>query len=143
MKPWDYLFIGFNTDNFPNLFNPVWQVSLVLLVLAVVYYNLRGRALRNHPVHLDLNEWLLWTSVGVFGLLLMFTVFQFDFLFVLPTMLVGAFLYLWIRFYHFPPLIDAYEQRLARQRYFQRQRTSHPEATIRAKAPSKTKRRRR
>jgi len=52
-------------------------------------------------------------------------------------------LFLWIRFWHFPPLIRAYEERLARQRYFQRSKTAHPEATIRTKAPAKAKRRRR
>jgi hypothetical protein len=73
----------------------------------------------------------------------MFTLFSFDFLFVLPTMLGGAALFIWIRFIHFPPLIRSYEERLARQRYFQRSRTSHPEVTIRTKAAPKTKRRRR
>ena len=144
MQPWDLLFIGFNKTNFPPLFDPTWQIALVLLVVSVVFYNLYGRTMRNHPVHLDLNEWLLWTSVGVYGLLLMFAVFQFDFLFVLQVMIGGAFLFLWIRFVHFPPLIDAYEQRLARQRYFQRARASHPEATIRSRgSQTKSKRRRR
>jgi hypothetical protein len=85
----------------------------------------------------------MWTTIGVFSLLLLFTVFSFDFIFVLPTMIGGAVLYVWIRFIHFPPLIQAYEERLARQRYFQRSKTAHPEATVRAKAAAKPKRRRR
>jgi hypothetical protein len=80
--------------------------------------------------------------MGVFGLLLMYTVFKFDFIFVLPTMVGGALLILWIRFIHFRPLIAAYEERLARQRYFQRAKSSHPEATVR-KSAAKSKRRRR
>ena len=99
--------------------------------------------MRAYSVFLDLNEWLMWTTVGVFGMLALFTLFGFDFIFVLPTMIGGAVLFIWIRFIHFPPLIRAYEERLARQRYFQRSRTSHPEATIRAKAAPKGKRRRR
>ena len=105
-----------------------------MLLVAVVFYNFQGRRLRNYAVFLDLNEWLLWTTIGVFGLLLMFTVFKFDFIFVLPTMVGGALLFIWIRFIHFRPLIAAYEERLARQRYFQRAKTSHPEATIRKAA---------
>lgn len=144
--PWnqlDTLLVGFNGQNFPALFQPTWQLALGLLVFSIFFYNFQGRRLRAYTVFLDLNEWLMWTSVGVFSLLLMYAVFGFDFIFVLPTMVGGAVLFIWIRFIHFPPLIQAYEERLARQRYFQRSKTAHPEATIKAKAPAKAKRRRR
>jgi hypothetical protein len=144
--PWnqiDTLLIGFNRTNFPSLWDITWQMSFALLVFVVVFYNFQGRRLHQYSVFLDLNEWLMWTTIGVFALLLLFTVFSFDFIFVLPTMVGGAALYIWIRFIHFPPLIQAYEERLARQRYFQRSKTAHPEATIRTKAAAKPKRRRR
>jgi hypothetical protein len=66
-----------------------------------------------------------------------------DFVFVLPTMIGGAVLIFWIRFIHFPPMIRAYEERLARQRYFQRSKASHAETTVRSRATAKPKRRRR
>jgi hypothetical protein len=141
--PWEYLFIGFNVDNFPPIFTITWMFSIAMLTLTIVFYNFQGRRLRNYAVFLDLNEWLLWTSIGVFSLLIMYTIFNFDFLFVLPTMVGGAILFLWIRFVHFPPLIRAYEERLARQRYFQRSKTAHPEATIRKRPAAGGKRRRR
>jgi len=144
--PWNHistLLTGFNDTNFRALFAPTWELSAALLVVGVIFYNFQGRRMHAYSVFLDLNEWLLWTTVGVFSLLLMFALFGFDFIFVLPTMVGGAILFIWIRFIHFPPLIRAYEERLARQRYFQRSRTSHPEATIRTKAVSKPKRRRR
>ena len=144
--PWNQistLLVGFNNLNYPAIYTPVWQLSLALLVLGVIFYNFQGRRMHAYSVFLDMNEWLMWTTVGVFSLLLMYSVFGFDFLFVLPTMVGGAVLFLWIRFWHFPPLIRAYEERLARQRYFQRSKTAHPEATIRAKAVAKPKRRRR
>jgi hypothetical protein len=144
--PWNQistLLIGFNTTNFPSLWSITWQMSVALLAFVVIFYNFQGRRLHQYSVFLDLNEWLMWTTIGVFSLLLLFTVFSFDFIFVLPTMIGGAVLYVWIRFIHFPPLIQAYEERLARQRYFQRSKTAHPEATIRAKAAAKPKRRRR
>ena len=145
--PWNQLnvlLLAFNGGNFPRLWNLTWMLSGFLLILMLVLYNFQGRRLRAYSVFLDLNEWLMWTAVGTFALLLLFTCFGFDFIFVLPTMLIGAGLFIWIRFIHFPPLIQAYEERLARQRYFQRTRTSHPETTIRAKAaPAKAKRRRR
>jgi hypothetical protein len=144
--PWnqiDLLLTGFNQTNFPAINMIVGQLSVALLIVSIVFYNFQGKRLHAYSVFLDLNEWLLWTSIGVFSLLLLFFVFQFDFIFVLPTMIGGAVLFLWIRFWHFPPLIRAYEERLARQRYFQRSKTAHPEATIRSKAPAKAKRRRR
>ncbi len=144
--PWnqlDTLLVGFNNTNFPALFQPTWQFALAMLVASIIFYNFQGRRLRAYTVFLDLNEWLMWTSVGVFSLLIMFAIFGFDFIFVLPTIVGGAALFIWIRFIHFPPLIQAYEERLARQRYFQRSKTAHPEATIRSKASSKPKRRRR
>jgi hypothetical protein len=143
--PWNQISIlltGFNDTNFRALFTPTWQLSAALLVIGVIFYNFQSRRMHAYSVFLDLNEWLLWTTVGVFSLLLMFALFGFDFIFVLPTMIGGAALYIWIRFIHFPPMIRAYEERLARQRYFQRSRVSHPEATIRAKAAAKPKRRR-
>jgi hypothetical protein len=146
--PWNQfnlLFLAFNDINFHRLWGPMWMMSIAFLFAIVVYYNFQNRRLRAYSVFLDLNEWLMWTTVGVFGLLLLFTLFSFDFLFVLPTIVGGAIFFIWIRFVHFPPLIQAYEERLARQRYFQRSRVSHPEATIRPKAtaPAKAKRRRR
>ena len=144
--PWNQistLLVGFNQQNFPAIFQTTWELSATLLVVGIIFYNFQGRRMHAYSVFLDLNEWLMWTSVGVFSLILMFSVFNFDFIFVLPTMVGGAILFLWIRFWHFPPLIQAYEERLARQRYFQRSRTSHPSETIRAKAAAKPKRRRR
>jgi hypothetical protein len=139
----DILLTGFNDTNFHSLFTPTLELSIILLVVGVIMYNFQGRRLHAYSVFLDLNEWLLWTTMAVFLLLIMYCTFGFDFIFVLPTMVGGAALFIWIRFIHFPPLIQAYEERLARQRYFQRSRVSHPEATIRAKASSKPKRRRR
>ena len=144
--PWNHistLLVGFNDTNFRALFAPTLQLSIALLAVGVVMYNFKGRRLHAYSVFLDLNEWLLWTTVGVFSLLIMYCIFGFDFIFVLPTMVGGAVLFLWIRFVHFPPLIRAYEERLARQRYFPRSKTAHPEATIRSKAAPKAKRRRR
>ena len=143
MAPWEYLFISFNTQNFAPIWQVTWMFALAMLILTIIFYNFQGRRLRNYAVFLDLNEWLLWTSIGTFSLLLMYVIFSFDFIFVLPTMLVGAILFVWIRFIHFPPLIGAYEERLARQRYFQRSKTAHPETTIRSRGTKTAVKRRR
>jgi hypothetical protein len=143
LPPWEYLFLSFNSVNFPDLFNPTWISSLVLLGALVILYNVRTRALRHHAPYLDMYEWLLWTGVIVFSLLLTFSVFVWDFLFVLITMIGGAAVFIWIRFVRFPPVFEVYERKLARERYFTRSKFSRPEATIRSKAARPAKRRRR
>ena len=52
---------------------------------------------------------------------------------ILVIMVTGLFVMAYARFRRFPPLFEAYEQQLARQRYLARARNSRPEATIRSK----------
>ena len=163
--PWEYLFEKFSGDTFPDLFRPVWISSLILLVVLVILFNVRTRALHNHQPYVEMYEWLLWTGLITFSMLLVFCLFVWDFIFVLATMLGGAAILarmldqgqggaailLWIRFYRFPPVFEVYARKLARERYFTRTKFAHPESTIRTKGvkPAKstrsrsTKRRRR
>jgi ABC-type xylose transport system permease subunit len=140
--PWEYFFESFSSDLFPQLFHPTWIASLVLLVLLVVLYNVRTRQLHRHDVYLQMYEWLLWTGVITFSMLIVGAVFVFDFILVLATAIIGLGMLVWIRFRRFPPLLEAYEQRLARQRYVSRQKFASPEATIRQRSPRRRRRRR-
>lgn len=139
--PWEYLFDAFEKPLFPDLFDPVWMGSLVLLGLLIVLYNVRTRQLRAHDPYLNLYEWLLWAGLGVFGMLIVESIFKFSFIFVVLTAIIGLGTLVWIRFVKFPPDLAAYERMLARQRYVSRQRFAHPEATVRQK-PSRRRRRR-
>jgi len=141
LAPWDYLFTAFNSRNFPDLFHPTWISATILLVALVVLYSVRTRQLHRHGPYLEMYEWLLWTGLVVFGLLVVYALFVFDFLFVLVTEVVGLGVLWWIRFRRFPPILAAYERQLAKQRYVSRQKFAHPESTIRAK-PSRRRRRR-
>lgn len=143
LLPWQYLFKPFNSFNFHDLFYPTWVASLILLVAVVILYNVRTRQLHGHPPYLDLYEWLLWIGVIGFGLVLIESVFVFDFLFVALTIPITVGLYAWVRFIHFPPILAAYEHKLARQRYFSRLKYAHPESTIRTKPSTRPNRRRR
>jgi hypothetical protein len=69
----------------------------------------------------------------MFSLLLVFSLFVWDFIFVLVTMIGGSAILLWIRFVRFPPIFEGYARKLARERYFTRSKFTHPEATIRSK----------
>lgn len=142
LPPWEYLFTAFNSFNFHDLFYPISISSLAFLVAVVILYNVRTRQLRKHPPYLDMYEWLLWTGVIVFSLLLIFAIFVFDFIFVISTIVIGCGVFVWIRFVRFPPMLAAYETKLAKARYFSRMKYAQPEATIRTKSSKRSRRRR-
>ena len=138
LLPWDYLFTRFSAHTTPDLYTPFWVATLILLIGLIVLYNVRTRALHRHAPYLDLYEWLLWSGISLFGLLLVAAVFNFYMIVLLVILITGLAVMLWIRFIRFPPLLDAYEHRLAKQRYFTRSKFAHPESTIRPKG-AKTK----
>jgi hypothetical protein len=139
--PWEYLWLGFSKQNFPDLFNPIWMASLALLVVLVVAYNVRTRQLHRHRLYLDMWEWILWTGLITFFMLVMGAVFQFDFAVMLAILLGGLGVLVWVRFRRYPALFEAYEIQLARQRYLARAKAAKPEATIRSRAVKRRKRR--
>jgi hypothetical protein len=141
MFPWEYLWLGFTRHNFPDLFDPVWIASLALLAAVVVLYNLRTRALHRHRLYTDMWEWILWTGMITFLLLAIGALFMFDFAVILVILVGGLGVLVWVRFLKYPPLFEAYEQQLARQRYLTRARSSKPEATIRTKTSRRRRRR--
>jgi uncharacterized membrane protein len=142
LAPWDYIWLPFSPHVFPDLFTPTWVASLLLLIGLVVIYNVRTRALHRHAPFLDLYEWLLWTGLTVFGLLLTASLFAFDLIIVIIIGVIGLTTMAWVRFVRFPPIIDAYEHRLAKQRYFTKTKFARPEATIRPKTARRSRRRR-
>jgi hypothetical protein len=111
-------------------------------VLSAILYNTQTRAMRKHLVYVDLWEWLWWTSLITFSLILVEALFVFDFFIVLLTEIIGIGTLIWIRVVRFPPIQRTYEQRLARERYFTKQKFADPEATIRRRGGRRQQRRR-
>lgn len=130
LAPWEYLFTSFKRENFPDIFHPTWIAALVLLVILTGLYTVRTRALHRHPLYLEMWEWLWWTGLITLSLVIIESLFVFDFFLVLATQIIGLGALVWIRFVRFPPFFRAYEARLARQRYFTKQKYADPEATI-------------
>src|SRR4029079_9752706 len=117
----------------PSLFDPLRVASLILLVVLVVLYVLRTRALHRHKLYLDMWEWLFWAGLITFFLLMFASLFAFDLAVILVILGSGLLTMASARFRRYPPLFEAYEHQLARQRYLARTRQSRPEATIRQK----------
>jgi hypothetical protein len=139
--PWEYLFESFSAENFPDIYAPIWVASLLALVATIVFYNVRTRQLHRHKVYLEMYEWLLWTGVIFFSLILVGAVFRFDWIIVLATLVIGLGTMVWVRFVKFPPFFRAYERQLAKQRYYSRERFTKPEQTIRTKSSRRRRRR--
>ncbi len=133
LPPWEYLFRAFSSANFPDLFWPVTIAALVLLVVQVILYNVRTRQLHRYEPLVAMQEWLLWTGIVTFSLLLVMALFVWYFFFVAITIVLGIAAYGWIRFIRFPPLIAAYNAQLRRARFFSEARYKHPESTIRSR----------
>ncbi len=135
---------AFDQDSFRELFYPISIAAFVLLIAAVILYNVQVRKLHRHPPLLALQEWLLWTAICVYGLILIEAIFHFWFVTVVATIIVGLGTFVWIRFFHFPPMIEGYNRQLARQRATAQTRAVNKYAdassTVRAR---KTRRRRR
>ena len=106
LAPWDYLFMSFNHKNFPDLFHPTWIAAAGLLVVLLILYNVRTRALHRHPPFLEMWEWLWWTGLITFSLIVVEALFVFDFFLVLITEIIGIGTLVWIRFLRFPPMLD-------------------------------------
>ena len=92
-----------------------------------------------------MSPWLWWTGLVTFSLIIVEAIFVFDYVLVLLTQVIGLGTMVWIRFVRFPPLLRAHEQRLARERYYSKQKFADPEATIRKRGSTarRTPRRRR
>ncbi len=140
-KPWEYLFKPFDEANFPDLFMPLFVASVLGLIVTVIVYNVRTRQLHRHAIYLQMYEWLLWTGIVTFGLMLVYVVFHFDWIIVLATIVIGLGAMVWIRFIRFPPFFLTYERQLAKQRYYSRDRYSRPESTIRSRSSRRRRRR--
>ena len=141
--PWEYLFESFNRRNFPDLFNATWIAALGLLVVLIVLYITRTRALHKHPPYTELWEWIWWTGLITFSLILIGSVFVFDFFLILAIEIIGLGTLVWIRFRRFPPFLAAYDRQLAKQKYASTKKYTEPEATIRKRGGGRRQRRRR
>jgi hypothetical protein len=140
--PWEYLFIAFNRHNFPDVFNLTWLATLLLLVVLIVLYITRTRALHKHPPYTEMWEWIWWTGLITFSLILIGSVFVFDFFLVLLTEILGIGTLIWIRFRRFPPYLAAYDKQLAKQKYASSKKFTDPDATIRKRGGRRQRRRR-
>jgi hypothetical protein len=134
----------FADHTFQDIFWPVVIAALVLLVVTVILYNVQTRKLHRHPPLVAMWEWILWTAVVVYGLVLVEAIFHFWFVTVVATLVIGLATFVWIRFVHFPPIIEAYDRQVRRARYLaqERERTRYADASSTIRTRRQRRRRR-
>ena len=142
LAPWEYLFLSFNGKNFPDMFNATWIAALGLLVVLTMLYITRTRSLHRHQPYLEMWEWIWWTGLITFSMILIGSVFVFSFFLVLAIEIIGFSTLVWVRFRRFPPFLAAYEKQLAKQKYVSTKKYTEPEATIRKRGGRRQRRRR-
>lgn len=141
-SPLDYLLEPFTELSFPDLVWPLSLVALALLIFQVIFYNVRSRQLHRHEPLRTMQEWLFWTGLITFSMLLVEALFHFYFFTVILTIVLGVGMYVWIRFIRFPPYIEAYNNQLRRARFYSQAKYRNAEATVRSRRDRRPRRRR-
>ena len=122
----DVLFESLTPDNFPDLFTWLWVTALVVVIGSIVVYADSGRRYRRHPVLLTMHEWIFWSVVIPWGLVLLFVITHVPFLLLLFVVLPGLGVLIWARFIRFPPLIAAANEEMRRRRFAPAARPAAP-----------------
>ncbi len=111
------LFDTLDTFNFPDLFTLLWVGALVITAGAIVVYNTAQRRYRRYPPILALHEWVFWSIVATWGIVPLLVVIHVPLLLILVLVIPGMAVAAWAAFVKFPPLIEAANDDIRRQRY--------------------------
>jgi hypothetical protein len=111
------LFDPFTLLSFGDLFTLMWIAAFVIVVGAVVVYNVAQRTYARYPAILSLHEWIFWSILIPWGLVPLLVVIHVPLalllLIVLPGMAVAAY----AAFVKFPPIIGASNIEIRRRRF--------------------------
>jgi hypothetical protein len=112
-----FLFDPLTPFNYPDLFTLLWVSGLVLLIGAVVVYNIAMNRYRRYPTILALHEWIFWPIAIAFGVTPLLVVIHVPLLLLLLIQIPAIGVALWATFIKFPPLIAAANDEIRRRRY--------------------------
>ena len=108
---------AFTPVNFPDLFTLMWAGGLLVVVGALVVYNLAMRRYRRYPVLISLHEWVFWSILVSWGIVPLLVVIHVPLLLLLLVLLPGTVVAVWAAFIRFPSRIVTANDELRRQRY--------------------------
>jgi hypothetical protein len=103
--------------NFPDLFTLLWVVALVIVIGAILVYNLAQRRYRRYPAILSLHEWIFWSIVVTWGIVPLLVIIHVPLLLILLIVLPGMAVAAWATFVRYPPIIAAANDEIRRRRF--------------------------
>lgn len=111
------IFDPFTPLNFGDLFTMMWLGAFVILIGAIVVYNVAQRIYRRYPAILSLHEWVFWSIIVTWMIVPLLVVIHVPLalllLIVVPGMVVAAY----ATFVKFPPIIEAANVEIRRRRF--------------------------
>ena len=111
------LFDPFTPINFGDLFSLMWVGAFVILIGAVIVYNIAQRRYRRYPAILSLHEWIFWALVATWGVVPLLVVVHVPLALLLLVEVPGIVVAAWAAFIKFPPIIEAANVEIRRRRF--------------------------
>ena len=111
------LFDPFTPINFGDLFSLMWVGAFVILIGAVIVYNIAQRRYRRYPAILSLHEWIFWSLAATWGIVPLLVVVHVPLALLLLVVVPGIAVAAWAAFIKFPPVIEAANAEIRRQRF--------------------------
>ena len=108
---------AFSPLNFPDLFTSMWVGSLVVILGAIVVYNIAQRRYRRYPAILALHEWVFWAILVTWGIVPLLVIVHVPLLLLLLIMIPGLVVAFWATFMKFPPIIGEANDEIRRRRF--------------------------
>ncbi len=112
-----FLFDPLTPITYPDLFTLMWVAGLVILVGAVVVYNIAQSRYRRYPAILSLHEWVFWPIAIAWGITPLLVVIHVPLLMLLLIQIPAMAAALYAVFLRFPPIIATANDEIRRRRY--------------------------
>ena len=111
------LFDPFSPISFGDLFTLMWITAFVIVLGAVVVYNVAQRRYARYPAILALHEWVFWSIIVPWGLVPLLAVIHVPLALLLLLVVPGMGVAAYAAFVRFPPIIEAANVEIRRRRF--------------------------
>jgi hypothetical protein len=111
------LFDPFTPLTFGDLFTLMWIAAFVIVIGAVVVYNVAQRTYARYPAILALHEWVFWSILVPWALVPLLVVIHVPLALLLLIVVPGIAVAAYAAFVRFPPLIEAANVEIRRRRF--------------------------
>ena len=111
------IFDPFTPVSFGDLFTTMWVGAIVILVGALIVYNVAQRTYARYPAILAMHEWLFWAIIVPWLLVPLLVVIHAPLVLLLLLVVPGMGIAVYAAFVRFPPIIEAANVEIRRRRY--------------------------